>query len=93
MRPVELSDTVLAGIIPWAEACGGLQSLGLQRTGYDWVHTHCIEHSYSHLNNVFTYDICELILRRYCHFNMIFSLLSLNIWLYELSIAYYTFHY
>ena len=28
-------SSILAGIIPWTEEPGGLQSMGLQRVGYD----------------------------------------------------------
>ena len=28
---------ILACRIPWTEECGGLQSMGLKRTGHDWV--------------------------------------------------------
>ena len=35
-------SSILAWRIPWAEEPGGLQSIGLQRIGHDWVtkHTH-----------------------------------------------------
>ena len=29
---------ILAWEIPWTEEPGGLQSIGLQRVGYDWAH-------------------------------------------------------
>ena len=32
-------SSILAWEIPWTEQPGGLQSLGLQRVGHDWVHT------------------------------------------------------
>ena len=28
-------SSILAGIIPWTEESGGLQSMGLQRVGHD----------------------------------------------------------
>ena len=34
-----------SGKILWAEESGGLQSMGLQRVGYDWVHTWASEDS------------------------------------------------
>ena len=30
-------SSILAGIIPWTEEPGGLQSVGSQRVGYDWA--------------------------------------------------------
>ena len=33
-------SSILAGRIPWAEAAGGLQSMGSQRVGHDRAHTH-----------------------------------------------------
>ena len=33
-------SSILAWKIPWAEKPGGLQSMGLQRVGQDWTHTH-----------------------------------------------------
>ena len=30
-------SSILAWRIPWAEEPGGLQSMGLQRVGHDWV--------------------------------------------------------
>ena len=41
------SSSILAWRIPWIEEPGGLQSLGLQRDGYDWATDH--HHSYSSL--------------------------------------------
>ena len=35
---VTLSSS-LAWRIPWTEEPGGLQTMGLQRTGHDWVHS------------------------------------------------------
>ena len=37
---------ILAGRIPWTEESGGLQSMGSQRVGHDWVteHTHTHTH-------------------------------------------------
>ena len=31
-------SSLLAWEIPWTEEPGGLQSMGLQRVGHDWVH-------------------------------------------------------
>ena len=36
-------SSIPAGIIPWTEKPDGLQSMGLQRVGYDWAHTHTLE--------------------------------------------------
>ena len=33
--------SILAGITPWTEEPGGLQSTGSQRVRPDWAHTHC----------------------------------------------------
>ena len=33
-------SSVLAWKIPWTEEPGGLQSMGLQRIGHDWVTEH-----------------------------------------------------
>ena len=33
-------STILAWDIPWTEKPGRLQSMGLQRVGHNWVHTH-----------------------------------------------------
>ena len=35
-------SSILAWEIPWTEEPGGLQSLGLQRVGHDWAHTHTL---------------------------------------------------
>ena len=32
-------SSILAWKIPWIEEPGGLQSMGLQRVGYDWTYT------------------------------------------------------
>ena len=37
-------SSILAGIIPWAEKPGGLQSMGSQRVGHDWV-THACKYN------------------------------------------------
>ena len=34
------SSSILAWKIPWTETPGGLQSMGLQRAGHDWVTEH-----------------------------------------------------
>ena len=47
--------TILAGIIPWAEEPGRLQSIGLQRVGHDWVHTHEVS-SYGWVKKVVSWD-------------------------------------
>ena len=43
-RPLEevtaTHSSILAWRIPWTEEPGGLQSMGLQRVGYDWVTKH-----------------------------------------------------
>ena len=33
-------SSILPWEIPWTEEAGGLQSMGSQRLGYDWAHTH-----------------------------------------------------
>ena len=33
-------SSILAWEIPRTEECGGLQSLGSQRVGHNWAHTH-----------------------------------------------------
>ena len=46
-------STILAWEIPWQEP-GGLQSMGLQRAGHNWVtntHTHTHTHPYTHTHN------------------------------------------
>ena len=35
-------SSILAGKIPWTEEPGGLQSMALQRVGYDRAHTHIL---------------------------------------------------
>ena len=41
-------SSILAGIIPWTEEPGGLQSMGLQRIRYDWATEHnSWQHAYS----------------------------------------------
>ena len=37
-------SSILAWRIPWTEEPGGLQSIGSQRVGHDWVHTHTHTH-------------------------------------------------
>ena len=43
-KEMSIHSSILAWRIPWTEEPGGLQSMGLQRVGHDWVteHTHCI---------------------------------------------------
>ena len=47
--PLELEmathSSTLAWRIPWTEELGGLQSMGSQRAGHDWVHTHTHTHT------------------------------------------------
>ena len=33
-------SNILAGKIPWTEELGGIQPIGLQRVGHDWVSEH-----------------------------------------------------
>ena len=40
-------SSLLAWEIPWTEEPGKLQSMGLQRVGHDWAHTH----SHTHVHN------------------------------------------
>ena len=45
-------SSILARKIPWTEEPGGLQSMGLQRVGHNWAHTHTLTYVYSWpLNN------------------------------------------
>ena len=37
---VATCSSTLTWRIPWTEEPGGLQSMGLQRVGHDWAHTH-----------------------------------------------------
>ena len=37
---METLSSIIAWRIPWAEEPGGLQSMGLQRVGYDWMTEH-----------------------------------------------------
>ena len=41
-------SSTLAWRIPWMEEPGGLRSIGLQRAGRDWAHTHTHTHTLSH---------------------------------------------
>ena len=41
-------SSILAWEIPWTEEPGGLQSLGSQRVGLDWVTKHTHTHTYTH---------------------------------------------
>ena len=43
-KEMSIHSSILAWRIPWTEEPGGLQSMGLQRVGHDWVteHTHSI---------------------------------------------------
>ena len=46
------SSSILAWKIPWTEESGGLQSMGSQRSGYDWVtNTFTIRSSPRHTHN------------------------------------------
>ena len=38
-------SSILAGESPWTEEPGGLQSMGLQRVGHDWVTKHSTQSS------------------------------------------------
>ena len=47
---METHSVFLPGEIPWTEEPGGLQSMGLQRVGYDWVtntHIHTFRHTHT----------------------------------------------
>ena len=39
---METHFSILAWKIPWTEEPGGLQSMGLQRVGHDWVSEHIV---------------------------------------------------
>ena len=36
-KEMAIHSSILAWRIPWTEEAGGLQSMGLKRTGHDWV--------------------------------------------------------
>ena len=43
-REMAIHSSILAWRIPWTEEPGGLQSMGSQRAGHDWAHTHAATH-------------------------------------------------
>ena len=44
-------SSILAWRIPWTEEPGGLQSMGMQRVGYDWViKTHVYTHAHTRMS-------------------------------------------
>jgi len=44
-------SSILAWRIPWTEEPGGLQSMGMQRVGYDWViKTHVYAHAHTRMS-------------------------------------------
>ena len=46
-------SSILAWRIPWTEEPGGLQSMGSQRVGHDWVtNTHTYTHTHTHTQAV-----------------------------------------
>ena len=49
-QEVETQSSILAWKISWTEEPGGLQSMGLQRVGHDWTHTHT-HHTTHHTNS------------------------------------------
>ena len=58
-----IPSSILAWRIPLTEEPGGLQSMGLQRVGHDWVNTHTHTHTHTHTtkhpcgSNWFLYSI------------------------------------
>ena len=42
---MEAHSSILAWKIPWTQEHGGLQSMGWQRVGHDWVHTRMLRQS------------------------------------------------
>ena len=64
-------SSILAWKIPWTEEPGGLQSMGLQRVGHDWVtsHTHTKRlktHSQTHVHTHYSYYPIHCLV--HCHF-------------------------
>ena len=52
--------SILAWKIPWTEDPGGLQSMGLQRVGYNWATGHTCTHTWVFLVNRQTKSGCGL---------------------------------
>ena len=53
--------SIFAWRIPWTEEPGGLQSMGLQRVGHDWVtNTHTHTHTHTHTEFLCFYLLCYL---------------------------------
>ena len=51
--PLEYAhSSLLAWITPWTEEPGGLQSMGSQRVGHDWVTEHTHARAYTHTHNI-----------------------------------------
>ena len=44
-KGMAICSSIFAWEIPWTEEPSGLQSMGLQRVGYDWAHTHTHTHT------------------------------------------------
>ena len=40
---MEAHSSIPSWRIPWTQECGGLQSMGSQRVGQDWLSTHKVE--------------------------------------------------
>ena len=40
---VEAHSSIPSWRIPWTQECGGLQSMGSQRVGQDWLSTHKVQ--------------------------------------------------
>ena len=53
------------GESPWTEEPGGLQSMGSQRVGHDWVTKHSIGHIY---NFIFSWCVDFFIMNCFCLF-------------------------
>ena len=49
-------SSILAWKIPWTEEPGGLQHMGSQRVGHDWVRVHTHTHSHTHTH---THPTCN----------------------------------
>ena len=46
-KGIATHSSILAWRVPWTEEPGGLQSMGLQRVGHDWM-THTDTHTHTH---------------------------------------------
>ena len=52
-KGMPIPSNILAWRIPWTEEPGGLQSMGLQRVGHDWMtNTHIHTHTQTHTHGL-----------------------------------------